>query len=258
MGRVPDHFYSKFVPNPYQYKKPSFRQIDARGIRLRVDISDYIGHYYYFGFKHAAEERLFLLCKTHANVLDIGSNIGTTLLQLAQRAHGGNVIGFEPDPYNYSLCADNLSLNGFCHARVLNLGLGAEDRNHFMEVRSPGNLGGNRISPLHTVADIKVRIAKLDTIFADLEMNGLDLVKIDVEGYELRVLKGGQATLRKFKPVLFIEIDNDNLLDQGDSAVLLFDFLAALGYQSFLNAESLQPVKRDDDFSHCHFDVIAQ
>jgi FkbM family methyltransferase len=257
-GRFPDHFYCKFVPNPYQYRRPTFRLIDRNGIRMRVDISDYIGHYYFYGFKQLAEESLFSLCGKHAQVLDVGANIGTTLLRLAQNAYEGKVVGFEPDPINFLSCSQNLSLNDFSHARVVNFGLGSEEASVDLETRSFGNRGGNRISTSDSPTGVKVRIRKLDNIFPELRMERLDLIKIDVEGYELRVLKGGAKVIGTFRPILFIEVDDNNLLDQGDSAALLFTFLLDLGYRSIVYADTLQPIAVDDDFSHCHFDVIVR
>jgi FkbM family methyltransferase len=225
---------------------------------MRVDISDYIGHYCFFGFKQAAEEHLFALCGQYAQVLDVGANIGSTLLTFARRARDGKVVGFEPDPLNFLSCTHNLSLNGFSHARMLNVGLGSEEASFHLETRSPGNRGGNRISPPENPTGVKVQVKKLDNIFPELELDRVDLIKIDVEGYELHVLKGGAQVIGKFRPLLFIEVDDDNLLDQGHSAAQLFDFLIKLGYRSIVKAEDLQPILLDHDFSHCHFDVIVR
>lgn len=257
-GKPPGHFFCKFVPNPYQYKKPTFREFKSEGISMRADISDYVGHYYFFGFRDGAQTELFSKCKRHFNVLDIGSNIGFTLLKLAQQAIHGKVIGFEPDFYNFSCCEHNLNLNDLSNVTLLNVGLGSADADLALEARSPNNRGGNRISPIGSKNTIQVPVRKLDSIFASLSLNQLHLMKIDVEGYELRVLRGAEETLKRYKPMLFIEIDNDNLLDQGDSAEMLIDFLIQLGYQSIVTAESKQPIKPGFNFAHCHFDVIAE
>lgn len=252
------YIFCKLVPNPYQYNKPSFRHTTRHGIRITVDLSDYVGHYYFFGFKDLSHKRLFEICKEDFNVLDIGANIGFTVLKLAQLVKNGKVIGFEPDPYNYSACINNLKQNNFDNSEVLNLGLGSEEAILDMEVRTPSNRGGNRISTSLNKDGIKIQVKKLDGLFPALDMDHLDLIKIDVEGYELRVLKGSEEILKKYKPILFIELDNDNLMDQGDSAQALIDFLTQLGYKSIYNAETNQPLEASMDFSHCHYDIIAQ
>ena len=256
--KPPHHFFCKFVPNPYQYNKPSFRDITVQGIRMRVDVSDYIGHYYFFGFKDHAQEKLFAICKENFNILDIGANIGFTVLKFAQQAKLGKIVGFEPDPFNYSCCIHNLQQNKFENAAVLNIGLGSEDTILDLEFRTPGNRSGNRIRPFGSNPAVKVQVKNLDIFFPQLSMDHLDLVKIDVEGYEMQVLRGSEGTLRKFRPVLFIEIDNDNLMDHGDSAESVIHFIKRRGYQSIIHAESLQPLTNGFDFSHCHFDIIAR
>ena len=109
--KLPKHLICKLVPNPYQYSPGAYRQIHRNGIELRVDISDYIGHYLYFGFYDAAIEKLFALCQSNFSVIDIGSNIGWVALNFAKRSSSGTIIGFEPDPFNYSVCTNNVTLN---------------------------------------------------------------------------------------------------------------------------------------------------
>lgn len=259
-GRLSNHLVCKLVPNSYQYKKPTFRTIDLDGVLMKVDLSDYIGHYCFFGFRDPALQTLFSMCKVHFNVLDIGTNVGFTVLKLANAAWRGKVIGFEPDPTTFSHCSHNLSLNKGTNATIMNLALGSSDAELWLEVRSPGNLGGNRIIPAaeerNGVARVPVR--RLDSIFADLGMERLDLVKIDVEGYELQTLKGAEKTLRKFNPILFIEVDENNLLDQGDSAQKLIGFILDLGYGSIVRADNGKSIGPDFDFRNCHFDIIVK
>lgn len=257
-GRLPDHFFCKFVPNPYQYKKATFRNISISDVKMRVDVSDYVGHYYFFGFRDRAQENLFAMCREDFCVLDVGANIGLTFLTFAKRASKGRVVAFEPDPLNFSYCLHNLSLNNSDNAAVFNIGLGSRDADLNLEVPLETNRGGNRISPNPHVPGVKVNIKKLDNIFHELGMLHLDLVKIDVEGYELHVLKGGERTLRMYKPILFIEVDNDHLQAHGYSAVELIGFLKELGYNSIVKASNLQPLDAHYDFTHCHFDVIVR
>jgi FkbM family methyltransferase len=257
-GRLPDHFLCKFAPNPYQYKRGTFRNISISGIKMRVDVSDYVGHYYFFGFRDPSQENLFALCKEHYCVLDVGANVGLTLLRFAKKASKGRVAAFEPDPVNFSYCSHNLSLNNYGNAAILNVGLGSCNAELTIELPSEGNRGGNRISPNPHGSGVKVKIRTLDSIFHELGMQHIDLIKVDVEGYELHVLKGGEKTLKKYKPILFVEVDNDHLLTQGGSAVELVAYLKELGYQSFVKASNLEPLDTHSDFAHCHFDVIVK
>lgn len=257
-GRPPDDLICKLVPNPYQYKRHSFRVIDRDGIRLRVDISDYMGHYYFFGFEDFSHATLFSLCQENFVVLDVGANVGFTVLKLAQIAKAGDVIGFEPDPYNFATCSGNLALNSFANASVLNIGAGDKDAVVNLECRVENNRGGNRVAPRSGDVGTPVRIRRLDDVWAEQKLPCVNLIKIDVEGYELKVLKGAVNIIQACRPVLFVEVDDDNLRAHGDSAVSLLRFLMDSGYQFIVNGRNREAITPDLDFTGCHFDLIAQ
>lgn len=257
-GRRPDSLPGKLAPNPYQYPKPTYRLLSRDGVKLKVDISDYIGHYLYFGFADAGADKLFSLCGENYKVVDVGANIGWTALRLARIAHRGKVICFEPDPFNAARCLENAELNALSNLEVLAIGLGDESKSVNLEVRTPSNLGGNRVAPGNSNPGNAVDIRRLDDVEAVRNLSGIDLMKIDVEGYELKVIRGAKQLLTSFKPVLFVELDDQNLRDQGDSVSDLLSYLKDLGYRSFVHAESDAPVLSDQNFTACHFDLVAK
>ncbi len=256
-GKSPDHFFSKFVPNAYQYPARSLRYIERDGLKLEIDIGDYVGHYLYFGFEEIGFDRLFSLCKKDSHVIDVGANIGWTLLNLAKIAQEGRAVGFEPDPYNYKECQKNLGLSKLNTVQLLNIGLGTAAATMMMEIRTPSNKGGNRISPESSAGSVTVSIDRLDQIKVIQAWPRIDLIKIDVEGYELHVLQGAGSLLTTFKPTLFIELDDNNLRDQGNSAKLLIAFLETAGYQNIRHADTDQKVTSETDFTNCHFDIVV-
>jgi len=256
--KLPDNFICKFVPNPVQYKSPEYRDFERNGVKMLVDISDYIGHYVYYGFKDPSMDKLFSLCRKGYNVLDVGTNIGYTLLNFSRISETGKVIGFEPDANNRERCGKNLRLNNTDNIKVLPFGLGESNAVFKMEVRTPCNRGGNRICLDEDKDDLfEVEVKRMDDIPDVQSLEKIDLIKIDVEGYELNVLKGSVGTLKKFKPVLFIELDDNNLRYQGGSSAQLVLFLNDLGYNRIINAENDLPIVHDGDFSNCHFDIVA-
>ncbi len=257
-GKSPDHLVCKLAPNPYQYIPNSLRVINRNGIIMKIDISDYIGHYLYFGFKDDEIEALFNLCKEGSNVLDIGTNIGWVAHNLAQISRTGLVYGFEPDPFNYDRCAENIALNNFKNLTVFPIGLGANQASAGMQVRTPSNLGGNRVTLMGAPNTRVVKIRRLDDIELVQQLSKIDLVKIDVEGYELNVLRGARKTIETHHPVLFIELDDNNLKDQGDSASALIQFLFDCGYQEIINTKSKTLVSTDTNFVNSHYDIIVR
>ncbi|HEY4799779.1 MAG TPA: FkbM family methyltransferase, partial [Bacteroidia bacterium] len=120
------------------------------------------------------------------------------------------------------------------------------------------NRGGNRISTKNIIDAETIQIKRLDEVKEVRSLSKIDLIKIDVEGYELKVLKGAETILRTFKPTLFIEVDNNNLSEQGDSASLLITYLNHLGYNKIINAETNTIVTPAIDFTNCHYDIIAK
>ncbi|MGC4022148.1 MAG: FkbM family methyltransferase [Cyclobacteriaceae bacterium] len=248
----------KLVPNAYQYKPGSKRLVERNGIKLNVDISDYIGHYIYFGFEDESFNQLLSLCRQDSVVLDIGTNIGWVALNLAAKASDGKVIGFEPDPFNYSIAINNLRINQRSNLQVFPIGLGSENSKLNLEIRTPSNRGGNRIAPPNSqsASFSEVEIKKLDNFLDDQKIDRVDLIKIDVEGFELKVLKGASEILKKCKPILFIELDDNNLRDQGDSAKELVESLLSMGYQIH-NAETKESINDKSLFENCHYDLIA-
>lgn len=257
-NRLPNSLICKFVPNPYQYGPGTYRKVYRDGLTLQVDISDYIGHYLYFGFLDEGINNLFSLCQKNYNVIDIGTNIGWVALNFARLSRTGQVIGFEPDPFNYSVCKENIARNTLPNLIVLPYGLGETSAQLNMEVRTQDNRGGNRIAPQGNSGSVLVHIKKLDEINEIAALSIIHLMKLDVEGYELKVLRGAQNSLKKHKPILFIEVDDDNLTDQGDSARDLIYFLEFNGYNSIHHAETNEKITSSTHFSHCHFDIIAR
>lgn len=256
----PSSFFIKLAPNNYQYKKNSIRTFNYKGTKLAVDISDYVGHYLYFGFEDKAQEKLIQLAKSGDTVLDIGTNIGSTLLQFANKVgNNGRVYGFEPDLINYKICLDNINLNSFTNIEVANIGLGNENGSFNLVVDTETNRGGNRISyNIETQkTSSKIYVVRLDEWIKNNKITKVDLIKIDVEGFELNVLKGAKEVLVLYKPVLFIELDDNNLRAVGNSANELVLYLEALNYL-IESAETGEIIDANKNFTDCHYDIICK
>lgn len=258
LNKSVNSFWAKLAPNNYQYNIGSLRKYEYNGVKLELDISDYVSHYLYFGFEDNAHKNLMSLVKKDDVVLDIGTNYGTTILQFAKlTGDNGKCFGFEPDPLNFNICQKNLSLNSFENISVENLGLGNETAELFLVVDTVTNRGGNRISEdIEGKENYKVKIIRIDDWINDKGINKIDLVKIDVEGFETNVLKGGIETWKKLRPILFIELDDDNLRQQNSSAKELVGLVEKLGY-SIKKAGTNEIVTSEKIFTKCHYDIVC-
>jgi hypothetical protein len=90
----------------------------------------------------------------------------------------------------------------------------------------------NRILPKPTSGpSTKIKVSTLDHFVEGNNVQGIDLIKIDVEGFEMKVLEGGLKTIEKLHPKLFIELRDENLKTQGSSALQLVKWLEDRGYR---------------------------
>lgn len=266
-GKVQDlpieSFWVRLMPPNYLYPKNSLREVRRRGINYHLDISDYMEHAVYFGYRDATQEELFRLAENKKFIIDVGVNIGAVLLNFARLSPEASIIGFEPDAKNFQKAQRNLRLNAFDKVELIQKGLGAETATAKLFKVNEDNEGMNRIlsDEERRVEDefsfSEIEIVKLDDFVAENSIDRIDLIKIDVEGYELKVLRGAERSLRNYLPVLFIELDDDNLKAQNDSAQAMILFLKQIGYK-ISRADNKQKLDGSEDFSHCHFDIICE
>lgn len=222
----------KLIPPEYLYPENSFRTFVRDGITYRVDLSDVIGHALYFFNRYFVPIQLFKLIKEDSIVLDVGANIGTVALRASSIATRGSVYAFEPGATNYAALQQNIALNKLTNIVVINKALGAVAGQSRLFTVNRFNAGMNRILPSDD--DFKgfevVGVSTLDDEVLHLGLERIDLIKIDVEGYELNVLKGARNVLERFRPMVVVEVIDANLRANGHRAAELIDFLTALGY----------------------------
>jgi FkbM family methyltransferase len=257
-GKKVNSFYGKLVPSNYLYSSQSIRIVERDGINYKLDISDLVDHYLYFGYYEKGTNKLYELVKPGMTVLDIGANIGSTALGFSKIVgNEGTIIAFEPDKINYQKASHNILLNNASSIKLMNIGLGNENKAYKLYAVNDENRGMNRIlehSSTHPYAEITVR--RLDEVIAEAGIKKVDLVKIDVEGFEMNVLHGAVSILKTYKPVLFIELDDNNLIEQQSSASQLIAFLYSLNYIVY-SAETNALLKADMNFTNCHYDIYA-
>ena len=158
--------------------------------------------------------------------VDCGANIGNHGVYFGVICKASKVYAFEPVKETYNILLKNISLNKLeCTINDYSIALGKENTNGKLIVRDANNLGTSTIQECPE-GDIVIR--KLDDIvFADNDrgLKGIDLVKIDVEGMELDVLRGAKKVINKFRPLLYVEIQTD------EEFRAILDFLSPYGYE---------------------------
>jgi FkbM family methyltransferase len=175
--------------------------VKIEGFRLLVDLRDKgIGRPIYFGRRYERAETSFVrrVLKEGMTFVDIGANIGYyTVLAATVVGPRGRVISIEPDPYNYGLLRRNININKLMNVTILNLAAGSSNTELPLYQSHEGNFGDHRlfdkISPPR--ASVRVPVRVLEEIAPLSELDILDLLKLDVQGYECHVLKGMRRIL---------------------------------------------------------------
>ncbi len=182
--------------------------------------------------------------------IDIGANIGSVSLTLAKIFENSKIFAIEPTNYAYEKLLANLSLNKELENRVILRQLFLTNTKKPKEVWSSWNLNksnNKHQKHLGTLKEIKENsYLRLDQFLINENLNNVDFIKLDVDGYELDVLKSGEDFLKKNKPIIFIEIAPYLYPEFGYSCEELINFIQKLNY-SFLD-ENIKKVSNIFDY----------
>ena len=169
---------------------------------------DYLDHIGY-NFEPEMVKLLKILAINSQTILDIGANIGCTAILFGKLSK--NVYAFEPSPTAFLYLEENISNSGRNNVFPQNIGLGSEPGESTLTF-APSNRSGGFVSNLtqattgHTTEKIVIR--QLDDVVDSLELQDIDFIKIDVEGFEGHVLRGATKMLSSNRPVCVLELNH--------------------------------------------------
>ena len=154
-------------------------------------------------------------------VIDIGAFIGDHTIAYAKKVgDNGSVIAFEPNRDSF-FCLEH-NLKAYKNVELINSAIGKE-YGFVRTVDVLGNIGMNFLIPDNLGGIVIYSLNQM-------EIDRIDFIKIDVEGFELDVLIGGKETINKFKPTMLIEINDATLSRQGISRNDIFAWLQENNY----------------------------
>jgi FkbM family methyltransferase len=185
-------------------------------------------------FERETVEVFLALLSSGMTVLDVGANIGQYTL-VAAHAVGpyGQVHAFEPTAEIASELRCNVALNEFQNVTINEVAVADSRGEQLLYCTDPGSPGTNTImNPVEQPCTTsKVRTVTLDDYLAERGVSDVDVMKLDVEGAELLVLRGAERLLRGPRaPVLLLEVNPRTLALSGSSAELLLELLKDWGY----------------------------
>jgi FkbM family methyltransferase len=171
--------------------------------------------------------------KKNLVIVDAGANIGNHTIFFSKFLDAKRVYAFEPQKYVFEILSKNIKLNNLENkVKLYNIGLGEKRSKGSLIVVDENNLGRSKLN-LNSEGEIEV--IPLDDILFNKE-DKVDLIKIDVEGMELDVLKGAKKILSEYHPDLYIE------------AITESQFLSISQYLSNYNYIAQKRFNRDPTF----------
>ena len=174
-----------------------------------------------------------------AVVFDVGGHGGQYAKLFAKVARQGKIFSFEPSSYSCSILRRVISANGLGHVKVIHAGL--SDAPGTLTLKTPLKKSGTFRYGVATLGNSswtgdffeeECPLITIDDVVKKENLNRLDFIKIDVEGWELRVLMGGESSIRKLHPAILVELNDDSLTRAGDSLQWAWDQLTEWGYRA--------------------------
>lgn len=220
-----------------------------KDITLKVDRSRSMGASLYWTGLHELREFIFLhrFLTRDMVALDVGANLGEYTMFMAKRLTEGRVLSFEPMASIRSQLLENVMLNKFSDVVVFDFGLSNKKQRLNLHEVEDGNegLGTLFLGEKKSKGFVEIALESLDEIWGSLGLQRLDFMKIDVEGSELFVLQGGEKTIAKFKPLILIEISEENFKAAGYRTADVEAFFKASNYQA-------KRVNKEGQLVTCH------
>lgn len=191
-----------------------------------------------------------LLPKRKGTFVDVGMNLGQTLLIAKALEHDRPYIGFEPNPHCFTYCERLVQQNQIKHATLVPVGLGKETGLARLQLYSDSpvdqsaSLVENFRPGQQIVGEELVPVFRFEDVLQVVDLENIGIVKIDVEGGELGVLESMSTALRKWQPWIVVEIlpsyseDNVDRVDRQKTIEQLMDELDYLLLRIYKSSEN--------------------
>jgi FkbM family methyltransferase len=241
LGRLRARSAPRYADDPQRWI--TLRDFDGN-LRIRIDRSAYLGSgIYWMGFNSHTElvvcERLL---RPDSVFIDVGANQGEFTLFAAKRVPRGRVVACEPMPQLYEQLRGNLALNKCANVTALNCGCGdvAGERELYTSRVDALNQSHNEglasifASARRDTAVARISVRTLDDIAAELNLERVDLIKVDVEGAEFQVVRGAAQLIERHKPALVLEVSESAFAAAGYTKSEFYGYLRARGYELFI------------------------
>lgn len=159
--------------------------------------------------------------------VDIGANLGKYSVIVGRQLNKkGEVVAIEPHPYNFRMLKKNIKLNKLDNVILKKMACSKSKDILDLYLDEVGLCGGGGHSLVKKMGNnkISVKVDTLDNILKELGIKKIDLIKIDVEGAEVDVLKGTVKTLKRYHPKIIFEAWNNKCLKKVEEVLYKFNY----------------------------------
>jgi FkbM family methyltransferase len=209
------------------------------GLTWDLDLREIIDLYIYLtgSFERSTSQAIARNLVPGMVALDIGANVGVHALPMARNVGPqGHVYAIEPTDFAFQKLSRNLELNPLLRASLtpIKAALGEAGDAPPDQLYSSWSLAETSGHPIHAGQLRSItngEFLTLDALVERLSLRALDFVKMDVDGHECKVLRGGRRTIERFHPRIVLELCPYVLEEHGHSLAELLDLLGGRSYQ---------------------------
>jgi FkbM family methyltransferase len=220
-------------------------EVDFFGQRYRGDLEHFIDWLvFYYGSSATSELSLLKACveairsKKQSPVLflDIGGNAGHHTLFMAPIVD--QVITFEPYPPLQTLIRERLELNHIQNVQLMPFGLADEENVLDYYPGQGSNSGSGTFLPdeiEHDADPVKLQIKKGDSVLEQLAVEKVDIMKVDVEGFEAGVIRGLKNRILRDRPIILMELSEESKRQFGSEEAFRDSFYPGASFVSVID-----------------------
>lgn len=186
--------------------------------------------------------------------IDVGANIGSMVVPIARKlGPSGLTVAIEPQQFVYHTLCGNVALNNLNNVSCFQRACSDNDRVVWVpsvDYSQEGNYGGVSLDDQDNIRSLGIegKAYPVAAITIDqLQLARVNLIKIDVEGMELEVLKGAIKTIQRYRPFLYVECDRESKVEE------LITFIKNLGYDFDIHQP---PLYNEGNFFMNHINVL--
>lgn len=228
-----------------------FYLVKRKGINYILDLKEAIDRAIFLrGWEPSTISYLQKNLSPEDVVIEVGANIGAHSLTISKIiGPNGHLHAIEPTDFAYNklsanfILNPNLATNTSLHKKYVS----NKELAEVSKIRSSWQVDKTPKSAEAMDEGLNVEIITLDKFFKDLDR--LDFIKIDIDGFDYKALSGGEYLIKKFRPKVFIELGEYHLNLNGDSCEDILDFLNSYNYvgeletgEDIVNADQVKEI----------------